>query len=185
MLATWYLHTQLTRYDILLVIPLGSRAVIYCALSCNNGRRHSRNKIVRRLASRARCCHFCDGACDVLFTILPPGSSNTCRPGPMAEPMEKRWMMLFFNPLKPFPGPSLGCQALVWLVSSWLHHNLCWASTTTTHAESPLIEFFICNAAAQRCSLYSISLFQDIHVSQRLEMQNGRNWFWSNTRLKR
>jgi len=22
--------------------------------------------------------------------ILPPGSSNTCRPGPMAEPMEKR-----------------------------------------------------------------------------------------------
>ena len=66
------------------VIPFGGRTVTFCALSCNNGRRHSRNKIVRRLASRARCCHFCDGACDVLFTILPPGSSNTCRPGPMA-----------------------------------------------------------------------------------------------------
>ena len=125
-----------------LLIPFGSRAVTYCALSRNNGRRHSRNKIVRRLASRARCCHFCDGACDVLFTILPPGSSNTCRPGPMAEPMEKRWIMLFFNPLKLFPGPSLECQAMVWAVGSWLHHNLCWASTTTTHAESPLMGFF-------------------------------------------
>ena len=130
--------------------------------------------------------HFCDGACDVLFTILPPGFSNTCRPGPQLCLMERGWAIWLLTPGELFLNLPVKCQAMVEVVGLWLHHRLCWASTnTTTHAASLLNVIRHSSRYCCSCFLTQICLFQGVKVRRRVDGKNGRNWFCGNIGLRR